>query len=486
MRPQDNPFSILGVTPYDSIGNIIAAVEDKIFEDDENESVYEEARSVLVSPSKRLSAEVRWFRVDDNRVVDLTEKLYGNFGDIEFVIEDLDCSYQEIFTERYVSKLFSSINIARQSAQIDSCSDIEKVANELRTLGKDIDDAVNHLFKCCDEKKIVELANNIAESTINKSRQYGEVVEIFMSCYHYALQGRLQSMCGEILAEVNKGKTYTNIDELKILCNMVRQFDHVAQPLQLLLRDKGQSSLQKESIEVAKSIRDLGIYYHNQKGLSNLSKVLVDLEIELFSELTEYLPVFQKDKQFIDAAAEAKESRDKDEKIIHYLRLAFCGGVLCFMLCVFGYGFYTDRVEGTLVKIAQSTVYIPSNDREFNGVFYGQKVFLWNQYDKKIIKNYGELTNVKGNDIDDVRFCAVVRYSRVYVTSYRSSSGKVVPGYQRIADIYVYDLVQRRCLGRTRIHGDMPGGHYSFKHVPDAIYGLIEPQIISWVYSHWR
>ena len=55
----DSPFYILGAVPQDNRHKIAALAEEKaLFSDAERVS---EARSVLTTPSKRLSAEIRWF-----------------------------------------------------------------------------------------------------------------------------------------------------------------------------------------------------------------------------------------------------------------------------------------------------------------------------------------------------------------------------------------------------------------------------------------
>lgn len=60
MRLIDNPFKLLDVTPSDNVNIINQNAEDKAFMDDENERLYEDARTTLLSPTKRIAAEVGW------------------------------------------------------------------------------------------------------------------------------------------------------------------------------------------------------------------------------------------------------------------------------------------------------------------------------------------------------------------------------------------------------------------------------------------
>lgn len=66
MRLRKNPFYLLEVTPEDSIEKINEAAENKSFIDDKNEQLYEEARLVLSSPSKRIAAEIRYIFSDSS------------------------------------------------------------------------------------------------------------------------------------------------------------------------------------------------------------------------------------------------------------------------------------------------------------------------------------------------------------------------------------------------------------------------------------
>ena len=99
---------------------------------------------------------------------------------------------------------------------------------------------------------------------------------------------------------MEEAKDYNSESDLKELSNMVRVFDYYAQPIQLFLQDTGNSEKQSESNEIADGLRNLALYYSNEKGLSNLSKIINELIIEVFPELPNILALAQNDKEHID------------------------------------------------------------------------------------------------------------------------------------------------------------------------------------------
>ena len=59
MRAQENPFYILGASPMDHQERLISLYEEK--KDYHDSTIYEEAKSVLLSPQRRTYAELCWF-----------------------------------------------------------------------------------------------------------------------------------------------------------------------------------------------------------------------------------------------------------------------------------------------------------------------------------------------------------------------------------------------------------------------------------------
>ena len=98
MRLRKNPFYLLEVTPEDSIEKINEAAENKSFIDDKNEQLYEEARLVLSSPSKRIAAEIRYIfsdSSDDGMVSLFYDPSEERISIDDFLRNPYDCFYED-------------------------------------------------------------------------------------------------------------------------------------------------------------------------------------------------------------------------------------------------------------------------------------------------------------------------------------------------------------------------------------------------------
>ncbi len=121
--------------------------------------------------------------------------------------------------------------------------------------------------------------------------------------------------------------------------------------------------------------------------------------------------------------------------------------------------------------------------------FYGKgKVLVWDKterdtYTSSKLKN--EILWGRGDSINYV--CVIDSYYEHRVATYTNSSkSKSIPGYQKEAVIYIYDLNKRICVGTTRIMGEMPPEHVSSRSIPDGIYGDIERPLADWINKHFQ
>lgn len=351
MRLEENPFYVLGVTPCATIEEITDAAEDKKFDDDENEHVYEEARSILVSPVKRLEAEIRYpleYTYDDlfdgrslsdvidqmkqgntyadftfdyavsNIVIDTEQLSFETEENMVYVIEHLDHAYRESFDDDEFEMALDSLNESRSVSDIAQC-DTESFREAIKSLRNDIRIGINGMFKRFDEEKVIEIANNVAEYLINKSHDYGEVLELFVSEYSVFIGDTLNAKKNRVLELIEYAHDYTEVFQLSDIDEAARDFDYVAQPIQLLLRDRGQSALQNESIEVAEAIKELIMDYYKNGNRSVLVMHLLELELELFSELTEFYENLKKEKEELKAASEFQKVQDDYSECKNYL-----------------------------------------------------------------------------------------------------------------------------------------------------------------------
>ena len=358
MRVKENPFFILEVSPSDTLEVINAKYDEKAFLDEENEYLYDNARQILSSPAKRLSAEVHWFYNLDEPVSDIIntisdyeyrpqeafedfeeeysnprENLLLNLEKLELVPKDyvanfiieIDSNYEDACDNDEIYELIDDINACRRKAKIALCKDFDAVKREVKGIINDIKDALNCLLKR-NERDILEFTNEIAATTIENGKEYSLVIEHLINLYANQFQSQLQNYKEKIFYEADENcLDATEEYELDELCDLTREFDYMAQPIQLLLEDRGQSNLQIESVEVADKIRDLAIYFYNKKNLPTLTIRLLNLEMELFSELPDFYSQLEEDKETLERITKERQEMSRihaqldelDKNVIH-------------------------------------------------------------------------------------------------------------------------------------------------------------------------
>ena len=228
MRIKDNPFYVLGVTPYDTLETINEKYDVKSFTDEGNEQIYDNARQILSSPNKRLTAEVRWFyNLDlDNSVESELEEIerykdytvddFENLNDednlqdchfssrvnllfnieklpyipnsfIDLFVEELDTDYMLATEHDTIRELLEDVNDCRRQAKVPLCKDFNLIEKEVKGLIEDIKDALNPLFMR-DQKEVVKFSNALMERIIEEDEGYGLIIEYFISTYDVYFQ----------------------------------------------------------------------------------------------------------------------------------------------------------------------------------------------------------------------------------------------------------------------------------------------------------
>ncbi len=122
-------------------------------------------------------------------------------------------------------------------------------------------------------------------------------------------------------------------------------------------------------------------------------------------------------------------------------------------------------------------------------IFVGKgKVLVWDKSKNDTYTSENLRNEILWGRGDAVRYvCVIDSYYEHRVATYTNSNkSKSIPGYQREAVIYVYDLTKRICIGTTTITGEMPPDQISLRSTPNAIYGNIERPLTDWINKHFQ
>ncbi len=320
MRLIDNPFKLLDVTPSDNVNIINQNAEDKAFMDDENERLYEDARTTLLSPTKRIAAEVGWIydrNIDsvindiNNGIVNLNncdclekvnfliEVLYKcELNKLFSVFVSLDQCYRESGDSNFSVKVLNRINSARQVAGIPVCDDASLIQNEIKLKLGEINSAINYLFGKLKDDDLIKITNLIAANTIEAGTEYGQVIDSLINQYAIHFSDDLTRKKELILSRIEGLKNIFSESGLYSFCEEVRIFDNEAQPIQLFLQKSGQSKIQVESNEVAYALRDFAGYLIEKNNIDG-AITLINLGIEVFPELPDIFNVMKEDRKVL-------------------------------------------------------------------------------------------------------------------------------------------------------------------------------------------
>ncbi len=311
MRIKENPFKVLGVTPGNSIADIDEAKDDKCFEDEEREEVYEAARDMLSNPRKRLSAEVRWFYDQSSHAFSSIDILHefdedDSIEEIAEFVQNIDKAYGDASESDAISSLLEEINASRGAAGISQITDEDLVMNTLRdAMDEDFREAVSALFAHLSLSAIAGITNEVAKNTIEPSigkfpKAYDEMVIVFIDRYYGLVKEKLESDSQSLLGDIEGAKAFEQVEELQPLFEKLRQFDFLAQPLQLYFQDKGEARKQGESQEIAESLRALAVYFFNTKAMPAMSLAITKVCLQIFAENPELVKRWKEDEDFYE------------------------------------------------------------------------------------------------------------------------------------------------------------------------------------------
>ena len=332
MRISENPFYVLGVNPEMSVEQINEVADDKCFTDEDNESKYETARSILTNPRQRLEAEVCWFYenpdivmydgfqvvkdIDDRQLQSSREAVLYNceklFSVVQTVSSDtiiqtvnliikIDTQYEFAFEESEISDLYDSISYSRRKAHIPMTDDERQVTVILqRVLKEYVRTTLSGIMEGFSFDTIVTIANQIAEQRIQASigraqKQYHEVIHVFIDLYNGKVQNTLDEKCEKIKEMIDDAEDYTEAAQLQPLFNQVKSFDRVAQPLQIYFQDLGQANNQKQSMDIFCALRSLTLTYNNDKNRPEMSLAITEFSRKIFAENPELMDKLNED-----------------------------------------------------------------------------------------------------------------------------------------------------------------------------------------------
>ena len=316
----NNPFYVLEVAPTDKRSVIISKAEEKaLLLDGET---CNETQASLLNPARRLSAEIDWFCGCDIETISCiranidacttitTDNLTGlarlNATLFNFAISNYDDYFELGYAVLDIDEQYSTIDVENLADTINDCHakagilqiSKDEISRELNKKREQIRHLITEKTQELSENDYIEFVTMIAENCIAADfYEDGIIISDIIDQYEIKMQSTIDEASEKILSHIEKIKTMVYDEGIEAnltgLISRVKKWDVLVQPLQLNSQARG--VVHKESRNIGGEIRELSLWLHNEKGLSELALKLVEAMIPVFAELTDLAEMFESD-----------------------------------------------------------------------------------------------------------------------------------------------------------------------------------------------
>ena len=326
MHLLENPFYLLGATPRDDKGRLMELSDEKSLIDESG--LINDARMLLSNPGKRVSCEVTWLAgispKQANSIIDTIvnnpEQIFQNLQENELpplpatnVIASAMMNLPEGITGEALSKwiiglsefhdeiniedLIVVLNEEREISRFSSINDlsrIEDALSEQRIFYKQV--IKNALDKLPPKELVLAVTKSVEETTSLGLHQASIIIDQMVDSFEVESQHFLEKETNNVeiilkrIQESAKIETHRQsiIPELVTeLEKVLRNWDFVAQPMQVSCRSKGVRH--ELSHEVAANVRSLALDLFNTHDMLDTSKRITLLQKEVFAEVDHVL-----------------------------------------------------------------------------------------------------------------------------------------------------------------------------------------------------
>ena len=314
-----NPFHILGATTRDDKHRIMdLTMTQRLFSDS---AACEEAEAMLKHPIKRVSAEIAWLPgVDPDRTDELLKRLEtpdqnlrGNTG-----LTHITCANFLVSGLSRLTNLASSniaewiLAIARSSEAINSeavrvtlnkdrsasgfpqITDLSVIDDEIRKQKSHYRQVITSVLENLSVNERARVLTLAIEWSIgNDKTRCPILIEDLVTSYELGVQDFLEKKQKIIEAQDEKIRVMANAKNpdttmqpiVNQLIQTVKEWDTIAQPIQLSKRSRGERHT--ASFEIAWRVRKLAVDLFRDHGKFDFSRKILNMLKEVFAEVPE-------------------------------------------------------------------------------------------------------------------------------------------------------------------------------------------------------
>lgn len=284
MNWQENPFYILQIPMTAAKSVINDKTDDLCFDDPDHEEKYEEARSLLSNPQKRISAEIRWFpgisdSEDRKLKADLSQgkPLSGIFANdlvhMNALIYNLSCEKEDqmIIVLAEIDRLYQKIsledirmwiNATRQKAHITPIQNTEILRTDWNEIRNDVRSAVQSVVKGMRRERYTRFANELAKQTFGR-KDFGVILEDFFSTYQLDMNAFIMEKKEKISQLIQCVADSPNEKNIKDLEMEIQPFSSVIRPVAMMQEAKGIDD-SAGAFEIYRKVYDLSVDFYKE------------------------------------------------------------------------------------------------------------------------------------------------------------------------------------------------------------------------------
>lgn len=334
-----NPFFLLGATVRDDRQRVVTLAEERLLELDPDECV--KAKSDLLNPRTRLGAEVAWLPgVSPRRAAQFVERLGvdpapGRYegglptlaranllaallesGGMQGSPEELArwiVELADLAAQIDPGEVLRDINEDRTVARFTLVSSDELVAQELAERGHYYRSAIRSMLDRLETRQLVAVLTRAVDDATEGGEDHApplidDLVDMFEVEAQRFLEAEAQnvtSLLGAIRTAAPRGEAAV-VPLVSKLEAVARNWDFVAQPIQLAMQARGTGH--EMSTRVGVAIRSIGVDLFNEHQMLGQAKRITTLLQDVFAELPEFAERLDDDAE---ALRDIEQSRNQ-------------------------------------------------------------------------------------------------------------------------------------------------------------------------------
>lgn len=321
MLLKENPFYILNVKPSDNKQKIIDRHDEKIFDDDDNQAIYDNAQNILLSPNKRISAEVRWFCDESNNEVDnfinsIEFNAYCNSNfkhnlskfnallyNLSFIgkdtLPDAIVTLDSIYAKLNPNEILDIVNNERKKARITEVQDVANIISEINLLRDDFRTVCKLVINDIPKFKYIRFVNEVIQQ-IDFKYKIGVIIDDFIAAYRLDVNMHIAEIDKYIDEDIKRIKNNPSEENFNLLEENVRKIAAMLRPSYIFDKNIGMLA-DNNSDKYFYKVRRIAIDFYNEENNVQIALRISEILREAYTGFDEFINKISEDIEYLSS-----------------------------------------------------------------------------------------------------------------------------------------------------------------------------------------